>query len=115
MSSSNTEVEVTVTTTRTDDPDGLREATVSGSFETALRSALAERCEEWALTQVWSGVLSRRQALGKPVLYVGEFKKTRTITVGVRPTCGEGRIKPAKVIRLPDLYVPADVVRQAAA
>ncbi len=107
------DVVVTVTTSRTDQADGDREATVRGPLETALPAALAQRLEQWALEQVLPGVLSRRPARGEPAEYVGSFKATRTLHVSVRPAAGAGAQMPVrKVRRLSGLFIPEAVWRE---
>jgi hypothetical protein len=113
---SSDEVVVTVTTRRTDAADGVREATVRGPFETALRTALAQRLAQWAVEQVLPGVLSRRPARGEPAEYTGSFKETRTLCVRVRPAIGVGAEMPVKKVRqLPGLFIPEAVWRERSA
>lgn len=109
------EVLVTITTDRTDQPDGVREAETRGPFETALRDALALRCKQWAIDQVLSGVLSRRPARGEPGEWFGAFCSTRTIRVIARPTIGPGADESVRKVRpIPGLFIPAALVSEAA-
>jgi hypothetical protein len=83
------DVVVTVTTRRYDQPDGeviwQRESIAAGPFDTAVLDALATRLHQWALGQVAGKVLARRPAVGEPIDYLGRFSDVRELLIAVRP------------------------------
>lgn len=100
-------VQVTVTTLRTDSEDGCRQATAEGTFEEALKDALAQRLTGWAAEQVTAAVLARRPACGEAIEYEDSFSPTRELHISIRPAGPvDAAVKP-KRRRLAGLFVPA--------
>jgi hypothetical protein len=100
-------VQVTVTTLRTDSEDGCRQATAEGTFEQALKDALAQRLTGWAVEQVMAAVLARRPAAGEAIEYEDSFSPTRELHISIRPAGPAGTAVKAKRRRLPGLFIPA--------
>lgn len=101
-----TDVEVTVTTIRLEDEDGVREATVTGPLDTAVRQALDARLVPWAADQVYGQVLSKRPAAGTAAVWQDSFTPERRVRVHITPACPGDAPPPCKTHRLPGLFLP---------
>jgi hypothetical protein len=111
------DVVVTVTTRRYEQPNGAviwqRESSATGPFETAALDALAARLHPWALSQVAGKVLARRPAAGEPIDYLGRFSDVRELVIAVRPAGQDPAASPSPKTRLLkglflDYSVPAE-------
>lgn len=87
-------VAVTVTTVRYDEPQGeiawLRESSAEGQFHEAIRSALSQRLQGWALDQVLGRVFARRPPAAEAVEYEGMFSPVRHLMILVQPLADDG-------------------------
>jgi hypothetical protein len=114
------DVVVTVTTSRYDQPNGVvvwkRESIATGPFDIAVLDALAARLHPWALSQVAGKVLARRPAAGEPIDYLGRFSGVRELVIAVRPAGQDPAASPSPKTRpLKGLFLDYSVQAQAQA
>jgi hypothetical protein len=112
------DVVVTVTTRRYDQPNGAviwqRESSATGPFDTAVLDALTARLHPWALSQVAGKVLARRPAAGEPIDYLGRFSDVLELIIAVRPAGQNPAASPSPKTRpLRGLFLDYSVQAQA--
>jgi hypothetical protein len=85
----------------------LREATERGQFDEAIRVALDERLEPWALQQALTRLLAKRPSVGHPVAYEGWFSDRRQLLVSCCPASQPGSAPVGRPRILKGLYLPS--------